>query len=67
MKLKFAVAVCIVAYGAGAGAQQSSSEQKATNQGPQVVCPIHDAHSQMNERGEKAMGFSKLLQHTISS
>lgn len=59
MKLNFAVAVCMVAYGSGAGAQQSSSEQKATNQGSQVVCPIHDAHSQMNERGEKAMGFSQ--------
>lgn len=59
MKLIFAVAVCIVAYGANAGAQQSSSAQKAANQGSQVVCPMHDAHSQMNERGEKGMGFSQ--------
>lgn len=59
MKLIFAVAVCIVAYGAGARAQQSSSEQKATNQGSQFVCPMHEAHSQMNERGEKGMGFSQ--------
>ncbi len=57
MKLIFAVAICIVAY--GAGAQQSSSEQKPTNQGSQFVCPMHEAHSQMNERGEKGMGFSQ--------
>jgi hypothetical protein len=57
MKLIFAVAICIVAY--GAGPQQSSSEQKPTSQGSQVVCPMHDAHSQMNERGESAMGFSQ--------
>src|ERR1035437_7556778 len=57
MKLIFAVAGWIVAY--GAGARQSSSEQKPTNQGSQVVCPMHDAHSQMNERGKKAMGFSQ--------
>ena len=24
-----------------------------------MMCPMHDAHSQMNERGEKAMGFSQ--------
>jgi hypothetical protein len=59
MKIIFTVAVCIVAYSAGARAQQSSSEQKATNQGSQVVCPMHEAHSQMNERGEKGMGFSQ--------
>ena len=59
MKLIFAVAVCIVTYGASAGAKQSSSEQKAENQSSQAMCPMHDAHSQMNERGEKGMGFSQ--------
>ncbi|MGA8676640.1 MAG: hypothetical protein WA867_15060 [Candidatus Acidiferrales bacterium] len=59
MKLILAVAVCIVAYGASADAQQSPSEQKDASQGSQAVCPMHDAHSQMNERGEKGMGFSQ--------
>lgn len=59
MKLIFAVAICIFAFGASAGAQQSSSEKKAESQISQAICPMHDAHSQMNERGEKGMGFSQ--------
>jgi hypothetical protein len=59
MKLIFAVAICIFAFGGSAGAQQSSSEKKAESQNSQPVCPMHDAHSQMNERGEKGMGFSQ--------
>jgi hypothetical protein len=57
MKLIFAVAICIFAFGASAGAQQSSSEKKAESQNSQAICPMHDANSQMNERGEKGMGF----------
>ncbi len=26
---------------------------------PQTDCPMHDAHTKMNERGEKGMGFSQ--------
>src|SRR5260370_13976016 len=59
MKLIFQVAICIFAFGAIAAAQQSSSEKKAESQNSQAICPMHDAHSQMNERGEKGMGFSQ--------
>ena len=59
MKLIFAVAICIFAFGASAGAQQSSSEKKAESQNSLAICPMHDAHSQMNERGENGMGFSQ--------
>jgi len=34
--------------------------QQDTATKPKVQdCPMHDAHSQMNERGERAMGFSQ--------
>src|SRR5260370_36363064 len=59
MKLIFQVAICIFAFGAIAAAQQSSSEKKAESQNSQAICPMNDADSQMNERGEKGMGFSQ--------
>ncbi|MGD0402347.1 MAG: hypothetical protein ABSB66_04055 [Candidatus Acidiferrales bacterium] len=58
-KMILAVAVCFIAGAGNAAAQQSSSEQKQEGQGSQAACPMHDAHSQMNERGEKGMGFSQ--------
>ena len=57
MKLIFVVAICIFAIRASADARQSSSEKKAESKNSQAICPMHDAHSQMNERGEKGMGF----------
>lgn len=59
MKLIFAITIFIFAFGASAGARQSSSEKKTENQNSQAVCPMHDTHSQMNERGEERMGFSQ--------
>lgn len=59
MKMILAVAVCSVVCVANAAGQQSSSEQKGDKQGSQAMCPMHDAHAQMNERGEKGMGFSQ--------
>ncbi len=56
MKMILAVAVCSVVWVANAAGQESSSEPKGDKQG-QATCPMHDAHSQMNERGEKGMGF----------
>jgi hypothetical protein len=55
MKIIFAVVVCLIVYVGKASAQQSASPKSAT----EATCPMHDAHSQMNERGEKGMGFSQ--------
>jgi len=45
MKLVFLLALSV--------ASQSSQSPKPEQ------CPMHDAHAQMNERGEKGMGFSQ--------
>jgi hypothetical protein len=29
------------------------------------MCPMHDAHAQMNQRGDKGMGFLNLLSRTF--
>jgi hypothetical protein len=58
-KMILAVAVCFIAGAGNAAARQSSSEQKQEAQSSQATCPMHDAHSQMNERSEKGMGFSQ--------
>jgi hypothetical protein len=54
-----ALVVCFVVCVTGAAAQQSSTEQKGDKQSSPALCPMHDAHSQMNERGERGMGFSQ--------
>jgi hypothetical protein len=60
MRIIFAVAVCVVGGFINLAAQQSSNEQKPQAQDAHASCPMHDdAHSQMNERGEKGMGFSQ--------
>src|SRR5271156_6920187 len=58
-RMILAVVACFIAGAGNAAARQSSSEQKQEAQGSQATCPMHDAHSQMNERGEKGMGFSQ--------
>jgi hypothetical protein len=35
------------------------SAQSSQKPEPKTECPMHDAHAQMNERGEKGMGFSQ--------
>ena len=55
----FTVAICMVVPLTHALARQSSSRQKEKTQTSEVMCPMHDAHSKMNERGEKGMGFSQ--------
>lgn len=59
MKMIVAIVVCLVAGFINAAAQQTSDRQKQDTQASSAMCPMHDAHSQMNERGEKAMGFSQ--------
>lgn len=59
MRMILAVAVCSLIGVANAAGQQSSSEQKGDKRDSQSMCPMHDAHSQINERGEKGMGFSQ--------
>jgi hypothetical protein len=54
-----AMALCLVASVSNAYAQQTSSDQKTGTQESHASCPMHDAHAQMNERGEKGMGFSQ--------
>jgi hypothetical protein len=58
-KMMFAVAVCWIATGASAYPQQATDAQKQKADDPMTSCPMHDAHAKMNERGEKAMGFSQ--------
>src|SRR5271170_435668 len=58
-RMILAVVVCFIAGAGNAAARQSSSEQKQDAQGSQAKCPMHAAHTQMNERGEKGMGFSQ--------
>jgi len=55
MRIILVVALFLVASVSSAGAQQGSADQKD----PHASCPMHDAHMQMNERGEKGMGFSQ--------
>jgi hypothetical protein len=59
MKMILAVLVCSILCAPNATAQQASSEPKSEKQGTTAICPMHDAHSQMNERGQKGMGFSQ--------
>ncbi len=59
MKMILAVAVCSIISVANSAAQQSSGGQNGEKKDSQMMCPMHDAHSQMNERGEKGMGFSQ--------
>lgn len=58
-KIIFAVAFCLVALVTQAAAQQNSYQQREKTQNADATCPMHDAHSKMNERGEKGMGFSQ--------
>jgi hypothetical protein len=51
----FAVVVCSIACVVSTSAQQASSPKATT----EAACPMHDSHSEMNERGEKGMGFSQ--------
>jgi len=57
-RMILAVVVCLLVCVTNAATQQSSSDPKGETQGSQRTCPMHD-HSQMNERGEKGMGFSQ--------
>jgi hypothetical protein len=60
MRMIVALVVCSVASFINAAAQETSNGQKPDAQTSPTMCPMHDAHSQMNERGEEAMGFSQL-------
>jgi hypothetical protein len=59
MKMILVILFCAIACDPNAMAQQGSSDPKTEKQTTPTMCPMHDAHSQMNERGEKAMGFSQ--------
>lgn len=59
MKTILGVAFCLVAGIVSTTAQQTSPTQKQDIQASAAMCPMHDTHSQMNERGEKGMGFSQ--------
>ncbi|MFZ0521568.1 MAG: hypothetical protein WAL95_11130 [Candidatus Acidiferrales bacterium] len=50
----FAAVVCAIALAVSASAQQASRPKPA-----ETACPMRDAHSQMNERSDKGMGFSQ--------
>jgi hypothetical protein len=59
MKLILGVVVCLAVNVINMPAQQPSAAQKQETQTSPATCPMHDTHSQMNERGEKGMGFSQ--------
>lgn len=58
-KLMMAIAVYLAVSIVSVATQQSSNEPKAKPEKSEAVCPMHDAHSRMNERGEQGMGFSQ--------
>ena len=58
-KMVLVVAVVLGISSTVLGGQQSADERKDKPQDSAAVCPMHDAHSKMNERGEKGMGFSQ--------
>jgi hypothetical protein len=53
MKIILGILVFLLAW-VGVDAQQSTNPERDK-------CPMHEAHSQMNERGEKGMGFSQTV------
>ncbi len=57
MRITLAVAVGLF-FVTGAVAQQPEKKEGGQVSAP-AACPMHDSHSQMNERGEKGMGFSQ--------
>jgi hypothetical protein len=59
MRTILAIAVFGFVCVAKSFAQQPPAEQKDAKQPPPATCPMHDFRSQMNQRGEKAMGFSQ--------
>jgi hypothetical protein len=58
MKTILGVTVCLAVSVINTGARQTSNGQKQETEAPPATCPMHNAHSQMNERGETGMGFS---------
>jgi hypothetical protein len=58
-KLMLAIPAYLAVSIVTAANQQSSNEPKAKPGKSEAVCPMHDAHSRMNERGEQGMGFSQ--------
>jgi hypothetical protein len=59
MRLILTMALCLVASVSNAYAQQTSGDPKTGTQDSHASCPMRDAHAQMNERGQKGMGFSQ--------
>ena len=59
MRMIVAVVVCSVASFISATASQTSNGPKQDTQTLPAMCPMHGAHSQMDERGEKGMRFSQ--------
>ena len=55
MKVIFTVVSCLIVFAANAGGQQQTDPKPAEG----AMCPMYDAHSQMDERGKKGMGFSQ--------
>ena len=58
-KLILAIPAYLAVSMVSAATQQSPNEPKAKPGKSEAVCPMHDAHSRMNERGEQGMGFSQ--------
>jgi hypothetical protein len=58
-KLILAIPTYLAVSIVSAATQQSSNEPQAKPEKSEAVCPMHNAHSRMNARGEQGMGFSQ--------
>lgn len=59
MKLLLNIASLILLCAGIAAPQQPAKPAEEKSQDTGANCPMHDAHSKRNERGEKGMGFSQ--------
>lgn len=57
----FAFTASLVFAAAAGASGQAAGQQSQQSQKPDSMstCPMHDSHSEMNKRGEQAMGFSQ--------
>ena len=58
-RIVFAAVICLLGFLSSVCAQETSTKQDHEAQSPEMKCPMHDTHSNMNERGEKGMEFSQ--------
>jgi hypothetical protein len=58
--MKTTIAMMFCALWMSNASAQTSTERQPRSQETAMMCPMHDGHSSMNERGEEGMGFSQV-------